>query len=91
MPLSSLREFGCLPLHIGSFPKWAARHSLRTSLLLAEWYKRLIRSGPITHDFVQEAQAVSIVMQEQEDTKKRNRETTGDVKVQPVPTTELED
>ena len=47
-------------------------------------------SGPITHDFVQEAQAVAMVQQEQEDSKKPNPRTTGDVKVQPV-TTELDD
>jgi len=72
-------------LDIGSSPRLAAELSSRES------YERgarnpLTRSGPITHDFVQEAQAVALVNQEQENTKKPNPRTTGDVKVQPVST-----
>lgn len=37
----------------------------------------LTYSGPQTHDFVEEAQAVAIVMQEQEDAKKKPRGVQG--------------
>ena len=53
---------------------------------------RLTRSGPLTHDFVEEAQAVAIVMQESENAKKPAG-SRGDsaVKVAAVDTTELTD
>ena len=53
---------------------------------------RLTRSGPLTHAFVEEAQAVAIVMQESENAKKPAG-SRGDsaVKVAAVDTTELTD